>query len=165
MAKLVKRPDINSIRIQSLLPELFKALKVTNSHFWQNLLFKKQTPTIKYPEEKVKYAPRFRGRHRLMLRENGRVRCVACMCCATACPSNCIHIEAGESDDKSIEKYPVKFEIDLLKCIFCGLCEEACPQDAIRLDTGTHASPSYTRDENYVYKEDLLKDAGISTAK
>jgi NADH-quinone oxidoreductase subunit I len=33
------------------------------------------------------------------------------------------------------EKYPVKFEIDVLRCCFCGMCEEACPKDAIKLST------------------------------
>ena len=32
------------------------------------------------------------------------------MLCPTVCPAECIHIVAGEREDK--EKYPVKFEID-----------------------------------------------------
>ncbi len=55
------------------------------------------------------------------------------MLCPTVCPAECIHIEAGERPDK--EKYPVKFEIDLLRCCFCGMCEEACPKDAIKLSS------------------------------
>ena len=38
----------------------------------------------------------------------------------------------------TIEKYPLTFDIDLLRCIYCGLCEEACPCDAIRMDTGIY---------------------------
>ncbi len=55
------------------------------------------------------------------------------MLCPTVCPAECIHIVAGERPDK--EKYPVKFEIDVLRCCFCGMCEEACPKDAIKLST------------------------------
>jgi NADH-quinone oxidoreductase subunit I len=29
------------------------------------------------------------------------------------------------------ERYPVVFEINMLRCIFCGYCEEVCPEEAI----------------------------------
>ena len=37
------------------------------------------------------------------------------------------------SDETELEKerYPVKFEINMLRCIFCGFCEEVCPEEAI----------------------------------
>ena len=95
--------------------------------------------TINYPEERKPYPPGYRGMHRLVPRMDGRPRCVACYMCATACPAQCIYIEAGEYEDQAIEKYPVRFEIDELRCIVCGFCVEACPKDAIRMDTGTHA--------------------------
>jgi formate hydrogenlyase subunit 6/NADH:ubiquinone oxidoreductase subunit I len=75
----------------------------------------------------------FRGVHRLNRDEAGRVRCVACFMCSTACPADCIHIEGAASPWDDREKYPVKFDIDELRCIFCGMCEEACPVDAIEL--------------------------------
>lgn len=51
--------------------------------------------------------------------------------CATACPADCIHIEAGEHPNLAYEKYPTVFEIDLLRCVMCGFCVDACPKDAI----------------------------------
>ena len=42
--------------------------------------------------------------------------------CATVCPAECIYIEAGERPEKTIEKYPTRFEIDLLRCVYCGFC-------------------------------------------
>src|SRR5476649_1148198 len=95
----------------------------------RNMLF---TPavTIQYPEARRQYSDRFRGMHYIKA-TNGVENCTACMLCPTVCPAECIHIIAGERDDK--EKYPVKFEVDVLRCCFCGMCEEACPKDAIKL--------------------------------
>ncbi len=118
---------------------------------WRN-----EIETVQYPEEKVVYPERFRGLHRLMLRDDGAVRCVACMCCPTACPAHCITIVPEESDSNSIEKRPAIFEIDELRCIACGLCVEACPCDAIRMDTGDHAKPVEDRAMAIETKESMM---------
>ena len=97
----------------------------------RNMLFGKKV-TIQYPEERRNYSERYRGMHYIKA-VNGVENCTACMLCPTVCPAHCIHIEAGERPDK--EKYPVKFEVDLLRCCFCGMCEEACPKDAIKLSS------------------------------
>jgi NADH-quinone oxidoreductase subunit I len=123
--------------------------------------------TVQYPEEKVVYAERFRGLHRLMQREDGNVRCVACMCCPTVCPAHCITIVPAQTDDKGVEKYPAIFEIDELRCVVCGLCVEACPCDAIRMDSGVHAKPVEERGDAIMTKDLLLavsKDVGKSPA-
>jgi NADH-quinone oxidoreductase subunit I len=88
-------------------------------------------PTVLYPDERRDYSNRFRGTHILTKRDDGRPRCVACFLCATNCPADCITIEAAETDDKAIEKYPVRFDIDALRCVFCGYCVDACPEEAI----------------------------------
>ncbi|HMO19166.1 MAG TPA: NADH-quinone oxidoreductase subunit I [Oligoflexia bacterium] len=103
-------------------------------------LNKKQKPwaTYEYPDEARPYPERYRGRHRLTLKDDGSVKCTACFLCATACPARCIYIEASEHDDPNIEKFPRRYEIDTLLCVYCGYCVEACPVDAIRMDTGIH---------------------------
>ena len=47
--------------------------------------------------------------------------------------------------EKTIEKYPTRFEIDLLRCVYCGFCVDACPEEAIIMSrendlVGTSAS-------------------------
>ena len=145
--------------VQSYLPEVVRGLAVTSKQFFRNLFTQKDVVTIEYPDVKRDYPARYRGLHRLMYREDGQVRCVACMCCSTVCPANCIHIVAAEHEDPRIEKYPTSFVIDELRCIVCGLCVEACPCDAIRMDTGIHAHPFYERDKAFL-DEKVLLDLG-----
>ena len=158
---------------QAYIPEIIKGLGVSMSHFFKNTkdMLRGTRPdpvterledgitTISYPEQKRPYPDRFRGVHRLTTRDDGSVRCVACLCCSTACPAQCISIVAGEYPEgdkrRGYEKYPVKFVIDELRCIFCGYCVEACPCDAIRMDTGNHAVPYDSRDQ-FIYDKDIL---------
>lgn len=152
---------------KSYIPEIARGLAVTMSHFFKNLNPKKEerlTVTREYPEVPTVYPERYRGVHRLMKRENGDVRCVACMCCSTICPANCIHIEAAEHDDPTVEKYPKVFVIDELRCIFCGLCVEACPCDAIRMDTGVHMHPFVDRGEAFLDRDLLMERGTLSAA-
>lgn len=159
----VNRPERN-LWVQAYLPEIARGLSITTKQFFKNLFTKKDVVTIQYPDVKREYPARYRGLHRLTWRDDDQVRCVACMCCSTICPANCIHIEAAEHDDPSIEKYPASFVIDELRCIVCGLCVEACPCDAIRMDSGIHAHPFYERDKAFLDKDALMALGTASTA-
>ena len=152
-----------SLYERAFIPEILRGLGITLRHFFSNAFGSKETrnlQTVRYPEEQRVYPARFRGQHRLLQREDGSPRCVACYMCSTVCPAYCIHIVAAESPDNRIEKYPAAFEIDMLRCINCGLCVEACPEDAIRMDTGVHTPPFYTRDDAVVGRIDLLSLMG-----
>lgn len=148
------------------LPELLRGLGVALRHFFVNTFTRKNryTVTVRYPEQKKVYPERFRGIHRLMQRDDGQVRCVACMCCATVCPAEAIEIVAGEHEDPEIEKRPVVFNIDWMRCVYCGYCVEACPCDAIRMDSRTHPVPVACRDITTIEKQDLLARGGTSIA-
>lgn len=91
----------------------------------------KGMPIVSFPEARRDYSERFRGRHILKTRDDGSLKCVACYMCQTACPADCIRIEAGEHPVLAYEKYPTVFEIDMLRCVMCGYCVDACPKDAI----------------------------------
>ncbi len=155
--KVKKVQRLDGTREALYFPAIFVGLSLTVKHFWRNLFGSKDVVTVNYPEEKRHVAARYRGRHRLTRLENGFLSCVACYMCETICPSQCIHIEAGEHTDLSVEKYPTVFDIDELRCVFCGLCVEACPKDAIRMDTGV-ISMAYTSRQTFDFTRDLLRD-------
>lgn len=85
--------------------------------------------TRQYPEERWIPEGSYRGRPVLVLEEDGE-RCVACGLCARVCPALAIEVRADETEQDK-ERYPVKFEINMLRCIYCGFCEEVCPEEAI----------------------------------
>jgi NADH-quinone oxidoreductase subunit I len=136
------------------LPQIISGMKTTLRHMFN--VKRRGDFTLQYPEQKRELrVENYRGVHRLNKDPDGRVACVACFMCSTACPAHCIHIEAGESPWPDREKYPVKFEIDELRCIYCGMCEEACPCDAIEL-TPHYELVGGTREEMIFDKEKLL---------
>ena len=94
-------------------------------------LFGRSAVTVQFPEQKRATSGRYRGIHILTQRLDGTPKCVACYMCATVCPAECIYIESGERPEATIEKYPTRFEIDLLRCVYCGFCVDACPEEAI----------------------------------
>ena len=136
---------------QLYLPVVTDGLKTTVAH-----IFRKKT-TETYPEQEPKLPSNYRGVHRLNRDEEGRVKCVACFMCATACPAHCIDIVAAPApaDWSEREKYPETFVIDELRCIYCGMCEEACPVDAIELTT-LYDLTGLSREEMVFDKEKLL---------
>jgi NADH-quinone oxidoreductase subunit I len=117
------RRKVLSLLQRAYIPEIVKGLFLT---FGQML---RPKFTRQYPEERWNPPASFRGRP-VLVEEEGVERCVACGLCARVCPALAIEVQAAETDlDK--ERYPIKFEINMLRCIFCGFCEEACPEEAI----------------------------------
>ena len=68
-------------------------------------VFKKPI-TQQYPEFKRPVYPRFRGRHRLHVHENGLEKCVGCSLCAAACPADCIRVVAEENTAAALFAQP-----------------------------------------------------------
>ncbi len=131
----------------SYLVEVIKGMAITLGHVVKNIFDQDRFRTIEYPDVRKPMEPRYRGAHRLLLRPDGGIKCVACMCCPTVCPARCITIVAGENPNDPAEKFPVSFDIDMLRCIYCGFCVEACPKDAIRMDTKIYEINAYTRQD------------------
>lgn len=121
--KQVKQKDLNFFE-KTYIPQILGGLLLTfKSLFKPNF-------TRQYPEEKWTPPPSFRGRPVLVQRDDGVERCVACGLCSRVCPALAIEVQASETTLEK-ERYPEKFEINMLRCIFCGFCEEVCPEEAI----------------------------------
>ena len=129
------------------IPEIIKGLSLT-----LRTMFKPKY-TFEYPEEKFIPTGSYRGRPVLVMEENGKERCVACGLCSRVCPPLAIEIQAAETEDEK-ERYPVKFEINMIRCIFCGLCEEVCPEEAIVMSKEYEIA--FTNREDALYGKDKL---------
>ena len=91
VGKVIARGE-RKASVQTYVPEIAKGLAITVGHFFKNtkemVLGQRNDPTleaisdgintISYPEQRRPYPDRFRGQHRLMHREDGSSRCVAC---------------------------------------------------------------------------------------
>jgi NADH-quinone oxidoreductase subunit I len=129
------------------IPEIAKGLAST---FKQAL---KPKMTRNYPEERFEPTGSYRGRPVLVLEESGE-RCVACGLCSRVCPALAIEVQAAETTERDKERYPEKFEINMLRCIFCGFCEEVCPEEAIVMSKDYEMV--YTNREDAILGKDKL---------
>jgi len=127
----------------------FAGMEVTFKRMVRQALGKDRV-TIQYPEQRKPYSRSFRGVHILTERADGSLKCVACYLCETACPAECITIEAAEVPDKSVEKVASRYEIDLSRCIFCGFCVDACPEEALIMSR-EYDLVSFNRDDQLAY--------------
>jgi NADH-quinone oxidoreductase subunit I len=121
-----------------------------------------KTVTVRYPEERLSFAPRYRGIH-----EFEAEKCIACDLCAKACPVDCIYIDktGPRKIDKATGKAAggelVRFAIDYSKCLFCALCTEPCPTECIHMGK-LHDLSSYSRQDVVVEFTELDKQ-GLRT--
>ena len=129
------------------IPEIVKGMSLT-----LKTMFKPKF-TMEYPEEKFIPPASYRGRPVLVQEETGEERCVACGLCSRVCPALAIEVQAAETDREK-ERYPIKFEINMLRCIFCGFCEEVCPEEAIVMSKDYELA--FTNREDAIYGKDKL---------
>ncbi|MDB5298746.1 MAG: nuoI 2 [Phycisphaerales bacterium] len=126
-------------------------MKITLKYCFQ------KTVTVQYPEQRLSFAPRYRGIH-----EFEADQCIACDLCAKACPVDCIYIDktAPRKIDKKTGKASggelLRFAIDYSKCLFCALCTEPCPTECIHMGK-LHDLSSYSREDVVVEFAELDK--------
>lgn len=139
------------------LPPIVGGLIVTLRHVFL------RKDTLQYPEQKRRFGSRYRGVPALVKDQDGREKCVACYMCQWVCPPLAITIEADEyppgHPQHQIEKYPKRFDINMLRCIYCGLCEEACPEEAIFMSK-TYVVTGLSREVMVFDKQKLYEIGG-----
>jgi NADH-quinone oxidoreductase subunit I len=138
------------------LTSITVGLKITFKYFFQ------KTVTVQYPEQRLSFAPRYRGIHEFELD-----KCIACDQCAKACPVDCIYIDktAPRKIDKKTGKATggelLRYAIDYSKCLFCALCTEPCPTDCIHMGK-LHDLSSFSREDVVVEFAELARQ-GLKT--
>src|SRR5512133_2945037 len=128
------------------LPEIARGMGLTLKQMFQPKF------TRMYPEERFEPVASYRGRPVLVLEESGE-RCVACGLCSRVCPAIAIEVQAAETT-RDKERYPERFEINMLRCIFCGYCEEVCPEEAIVMSKVYELT--FSRPEEAIFGKDRL---------
>ena len=87
--------------------------------------------TVQYPYQAMPIPKRYRG-HIQLIKDpaSGKPKCIVCMACQRACPSNCIEIE-GIKPEGATRKEPTRYDLNFTTCSLCGLCVESCNFDAL----------------------------------
>ena len=145
LTRQVRKKDLTFLQ-RTYIPEIAKGMLLTLKQIFRPKF------TRQYPEERWNPPPSFRGRP-VLVEEDGVERCVACGLCARVCPALAIELQASETPLEK-ERYPVRFEINMLRCIFCGFCEEACPEEAIVMSDEYELV--FTNPEDAIYGKDKL---------
>lgn len=81
--------------------------------------------TVSYPFETLEMCDNYRGHIELIEDEEGEPKCVVCMACQRACPSDCISL-SGEKPEGAKKKVLTSYRLDFTKCSLCSSCVEAC---------------------------------------
>jgi NADH-quinone oxidoreductase subunit I len=131
-------------------------MKITLKYCFQ------KTVTVQYPEQRLTFAPRYRGIHEFEME-----KCIACDLCAKACPVDCIYID--KTGPRRIDKATgiinmddpkngelIRYAIDYSKCLFCALCTDPCPTACIHMGK-LHDLSSYSREDVVVEFTELDK--------
>ncbi len=146
LTRQVRREDLTFWQ-RTYIPEILKGMVLTLRQIFRPKF------TRQYPEERWNPPSSFRGRPVLVEDSSGVERCVACGLCARVCPALAIEVQASETE-LAKERYPVRFEINMLRCIFCGFCEEVCPEEAIIMSDEYELV--FTNPEDAIYGKDKL---------
>ena len=127
--------------------------------------------TVYYPREVVRKedTEAFRGPIELigLPKDPATPKCISCMLCVQACPSNCISVKRspapvmtpeqqkefdeatarGENPKKpAAPKNPAEYHYDFTYCSLCACCVEACPVNSIRFSNELYLSGTRRED-------------------
>jgi NADH-quinone oxidoreductase subunit I len=174
-----KDTDLNGFNtIRNNLARLWSlivGLKVTGKYFASPQI------TVHYPRRTVENLSTFHGPIELVPnpKDPTKPKCIACLQCASACPSNCLTVmmkpaakptpeelqaqkeaEAkGQKVKKTAPKEPGKFTYDFTLCSLCGICVETCPVESLRFSNDAYLASTDKKDFFYDLLARLAKQA------
>jgi NADH-quinone oxidoreductase subunit I len=154
---------------------LIIGLKVTGKYFVSPQI------TVHYPRRTVENLFTFHGPIELVPnpKDPTKPKCIACLQCPSACPSNCLTVvpkpaakptpeelqaqkeaEAkGEKVKKAAPKEPGKFTYDFTFCSLCGICVQTCPVGSLRFSNDAYLASTDKKDFFYDLLARLAKQA------
>jgi len=137
--------------------------------------------TIHYPRETVHNIATFHGPVELVPnpKDPMKPKCIVCLQCASACPSNCLTVvmkptpkpsaeeikaqkeaeSKGEKAKKSAPKELLKFTYDFTLCSLCGTCVETCPVGSLRFSNDAYLASTNKKDFFYDLLARLCRQA------
>jgi NADH-quinone oxidoreductase subunit I len=146
--------------------------------------------TTYYPRETVEKAAAdsFRGPIELVgtPKDPTTPKCISCMLCVQACPSNCITVKKrpapvmtpeqqkefdeatarGENPKKpTAPKDPAVYNYDFTYCSLCACCVEACPVNSIKFSNELYLSGTRREDFNIDLLARLKRTAKAKPAR
>jgi len=102
--------------------------------------------TVQYPYQSVKLPARYRGHIQLKFDPaTGNPKCIVCMACQRACPSNCIALD-GVKPEGATRKVPTQYSLNFTTCSLCGLCVESCNFDALEFSKEYNLTSQHKKD-------------------
>lgn len=119
-------------------------------------LFRRKV-TLQYPEVRWELPEGYRGLITLPVDpKTGEDRCIGCMACVKACPTQVIEIETHQGEDK--KRVVDCWKAKIGQCMFCQLCVEVCPTKAIVM-SDAYELACFSREET-IYDRKQLNELG-----
>jgi NADH-quinone oxidoreductase subunit I len=179
---LGKNSDVSGVHtLRNKLARLWSlvvGLRVTGKYFVSPQI------TVHYPRRTVENLSTFHGPIELAPnpKDPAKPKCIACLQCPSACPSNCLTVmpklaakptpeelqaqkeaEAkGEKVKKTARKEPEKFTYNFTLCSLCGICVETCPVGSLRFSNDAYLASADKRDFVFDLLARLAKQAGAA---
>jgi NADH-quinone oxidoreductase subunit I len=159
---------------------LLTGLAITGKYFCSPRLTTRYPRQVVAPEATASY----RGPIELVGLDNAPEipRCISCLLCVSACPSNCISVAKSQPPKPTAEeakamaeaeargekpkkipapKNPAAYTYDFTLCSLCACCVEACPVGSIRFSNELYVVGERREDFHY----DLLSRLRRQAAK
>jgi NADH-quinone oxidoreductase subunit I len=136
---------------------IYTIVSIVKGHVVTIIELFKPKVTLQYPEVKWDLPEGYRGLITLPIDpKTGQDKCIGCMACVKACPTQVIDVRTHQGDDK--KRVVDGWTARIGQCMFCQLCVEACPTNAIVM-SDEYELAVFSREET-IYDRQKLNELG-----